>query len=156
MIARTVQGRRVQARCKRQHEAIFQDLERESSLKGISIELSREAGKITQEVEVPKEYLRHTRIFDPVESKKLPPSQPRDHAVTLKPDMPDTLDCKLYPLPPKDDEALHKWLKEEEDKGYIRPSISLIASLFFFLQKADGSQRPMQDYRGVNRWTVRN
>ena len=88
-------------------------------LKGISIELSREAGKFTKEVEVPKEYRRHESIFDPVESKKLPPSQPWDHAITLKPDAPDTIDCKLYPLLPKDDEALRKWLKEEEDKSYI-------------------------------------
>ena len=69
--------------------------------------------------------------------------------------MPDTIDCKLYPLPPKDDEALRKWL-EEEGKGYIRLSISPIASSFFFLRKADRSQRPVQDYRGVNKWTVCN
>ena len=100
-----------------------------------SIELFREAGKFAQDIEVPKEYQRHARIFDPVESKKLPPSQPWDHAITLKPDAPDTLDCKLYPLPPKDHEALCKWLKEEKDNGYIRPSISPITSSFFFLQK---------------------
>ena len=90
----------------KQREAIFKELERESSLKGISIELSREAGKFTQEVEVPEEYKKHEHIFDPVESKKLPPSRPWDHAITLKPDAPDTIDCKLYPLPPKDDEAI--------------------------------------------------
>ena len=87
-------------------EKIFQELERESSLKGISIELFIEASKFTQEVEIPEEYHRHANIFDPVESKKLPPSRPWDHAITLKPDAPDTVDCKLYPLPPKDDEAL--------------------------------------------------
>ena len=71
-------------------------------------------------------------------------------------DAPDTLDCKLYPLLPKDNEALCKWLQEEEDNGYIRPSILPIASSFFFLKKANRSQRPVQDYRGVNKWTVRN
>ena len=144
VIARIIVGWRIRAQQQQQQEAIFQELERESSLKGISIELSREAGKFTQEVEVPKEYQRHAKIFDPVESKKLPPSRPWDHAITLKPDAPDTIDCKLYPLLPKDNEALHKWLKEEEDKGYIRPSISPIASSFFFLRKADSSQRPVQ------------
>ena len=156
VIARIVLGRRICTRQQHQKEAIFRELERESSLKGISIELSREAGKFTQDVEIPEEYRRHSNIFDPVESKKLPPSRPWDHAITLKPDTPDTIDCKLYPLPPKDDEALRKWLEEEEGKGYIRPSISPIASSFFFLQKANGSQRPVQDYRGVNKWTVRN
>ena len=156
VIARIVLGRRIRAQKQRQKEAIFRELERESSLKGISIELSREAGKFKQDVDVPKEYQRHADIFDPVESKKLPPLRPWDHAITLKPDAPDTIDCKLYPLPPKDNEALRKWLNEEESKGYIRPSILPIASSFFFLRKADGSQRPVQDYRGVNKWTVRN
>ena len=156
VIARVVLGCRIHTRQQHQKEAIFQELERESSLKGISIELSREASKFTKEVEVPEEYQRHANIFDPVESKKLPPSRPWDHAITLKPDAPDTIDCKLYPLPPKDNEALCKWLEEEESKGYIRPSISPIASSFFFLQKADGSQRPVQDYRGVNKWTICN
>ena len=75
MIARTIKGRRIQAKCEWQQEAIFREQERELSLKGISIELSREAGKFTKEVEVPKEYQRHEKIFDPVESKKLPPSR---------------------------------------------------------------------------------
>ena len=74
IIARIVQGRRILAQQQQQKEAIFRELKRESSLNGISIELSREAGKFTQEIEVPKEYQRHARIFDPVESKKLPPS----------------------------------------------------------------------------------
>ena len=156
VIARILQGQRIQTRRQQQQEIIFQELERESSLKGISIELSREAGKFMQEVEVPDEYRRHARIFDPVESKKLPLSQPWDHTITLKPYAPDTLDCKLYHLPPKDDEALRKWLQEEEEKGYIRPLISPIASSFFFLRKADGLQRPVQDYRGVNKQTIRN
>ena len=106
VIARIVKGRRIQTRQRLQQEAIFQELERESSLKGISIESSREAGKFKQEVEVPEQYHRHTNIFDPIESKKLPPSRPWDHAITLKPDAPETIDCKLYPLPPKDYEAL--------------------------------------------------
>ena len=107
-IARIIKGQRVLVKRQRRQEAIFRELEQESSLKGISIELSREAGKFTKEVEVPSKYRRHESIFDPVESKKLPPSRPWDHAITLKPDAPDTIDCKLYPLPPKDDEALCK------------------------------------------------
>ena len=149
VIARIIKGWRILVKRQWQQEVIFQELEWESLLKGISIELSREAGKFTKEVEVPKEYQRHANIFDPVESKKLPPSRLWDHAITLKPDVPDTIDCKLYPLPPKDDEALWKWLEEEESKGYIRPSISPIASSFFFLKKADRSQRPYKTTGGL-------
>ena len=80
VIARIVKGRRI--RIQRQREAILKELERESSLSGISIELSREAGKFTQEVEVPEEYKKHEQIFDPVESKSyLHP----DHGITQLP-----------------------------------------------------------------------
>ena len=65
-----------------QQEAIFRELERESLLKGISIELSREAKKFTQEVEVPKEYQRYANIFDPVESKNY---LPNDHGIMQLP-----------------------------------------------------------------------
>ena len=79
VIPRIIKGRRVQIQRRHQQEAIFRELKRESSLKGISIELSREAGKFTQEVELPKEYHRHANIFDPVESKSCPP---HDHGIT--------------------------------------------------------------------------
>ena len=92
VIARIVKGQRIRAQRQHLQEAIFQELERESSLKGISIKLSREAGKFTQDVKVPEEYRRHANIFEPVESKKLPPSRPWDHAITLKLDVPDTID----------------------------------------------------------------
>jgi hypothetical protein len=41
-------------------------------------------------------------------------------------------------------------------KGYIQPSISPYASSFFFIKKKDGKLRPVQDYRNLNKWTVRN
>ena len=66
----------------RDNKATFLESERVSLLKGISIELSREARKFTQEVEIPEEYQIHVKIFDPVESKKLPPSQPWCHDTT--------------------------------------------------------------------------
>ena len=40
VIARIVKGRRIQAKWEQRHEAIFQELKRESSLKGMSIELA--------------------------------------------------------------------------------------------------------------------
>jgi ribosomal protein S21 len=37
-----------------------------------------------------------------------------------------------------EDEALKKFLKDMQEKGYIRPSKSPYASPFFFVQKKDG------------------
>ena len=49
IIARIVKGWRILAKQQQRQRAIFQEIERESSLKGISIKLSREAGKFTQD-----------------------------------------------------------------------------------------------------------
>jgi hypothetical protein len=55
-----------------------------------------------------------------------------------------------------EDEALDLFIDEQLEKGYIRPSKSQYASSFFFIKKKDGKLRPVQDYRKVNAWTVRN
>jgi hypothetical protein len=56
----------------------------------------------------------------------------------------------------EEDKGLLKFLKEQEAKGYIRPSISPYASPFFFIQKKDGKLRPVQDYRCINDITISN
>jgi hypothetical protein len=41
-------------------------------------------------------------------------------------------------------------------KRYIVPSISPYLSSFFFIKKKDGKLRPVQDYRRLNEWTIKN
>ena len=53
-------------------------------------------------------------------------------------------------------QALEEFIKEHQRKGYIRPSKSPYAAPFFFIKKKDGKLRPVQDYRKINEWTVRN
>jgi hypothetical protein len=53
-------------------------------------------------------------------------------------------------------EELRKFVSEHLEKGYIRPSKSPYASPFFFIKKKDGKLRPVQDYRRINEWTIRN
>ena len=42
------------------------------------------------------------------------------------------------------------------DKGYIWPSQSPMESSFFFVNKKDGKLRPCQDYRYLNKHTIKN
>jgi Reverse transcriptase (RNA-dependent DNA polymerase) len=63
---------------------------------------------------------------------------------------------KTYNLTPEEQVELDKFLKENLDKGYIKPSQSPMASPFFFVKKKDGKLRPCQDYRYLNDWTVKN
>ena len=87
---------------------------------------------------------------------RFPESRPWDHEIELLPDAPSTLDCKVYPLSYGEQIALEEFLEEHLDKGYIRRSNSPYASPFFFVKKKDGKLRPVQDYRQLNKWTVRN
>jgi hypothetical protein len=53
-------------------------------------------------------------------------------------------------------QALTKFVDEHLKKGYIKPSKSPYASPFFFIKKKDGKLRPVQDYRKINEWTIKN
>ena len=59
-------------------------------------------------------------------------------------------------LTPQEQIELDKFLKENLEKGYIRPSQSPMASPFFFVDKKDGKLRPCQDYWYLNEHTVKN
>jgi hypothetical protein len=95
-------------------------------------------------------------VFSEEAAHRFPTSREWDHAIDLKPDAPTTLDCKVYPLAPGEDDALQKFLSENLDKGYIRQSKSPYAFPFFFIKKKNGDLRPVQDYRKLNAVTIRN
>ena len=105
---------------------------------------------------VPPQYHAHAKVFSEEAAHHFPTSREWDHAIDLKPDAPLTLDCKVYPLSPGEDDALQSFLSENLDKGYIRPSKSPYAFLFFFIKKKNGDLRPVQDYRKLNSVTVQN
>jgi len=112
--------------------------------------------KCTWQEQVPEPYHQFGKVFSDKESTRFPESRPWDHAIDLLPEAPVTLNCKVYPLAEGQQDALDKFLEEHLDKGYIRRSNSLYASPFFFIKKKDGKLRPVQDYRALNNWTVRN
>ena len=55
-----------------------------------------------------------------------------------------------------EDEALRSFLEEQLKKGYIKESKSPFASAFFFIKKKDGKLHPVQDYRQLNEYTIKN
>jgi Reverse transcriptase (RNA-dependent DNA polymerase) len=76
--------------------------------------------------------------------------------IQLKPDAPDMIKCKTYPLTKPEMEAAKKFLDENQAMGYIEPTNSPYSSPFFFIKKKDGMLRPVQDYREINKWTIRD
>jgi hypothetical protein len=138
-------------------DLIMQNLEDEASWhRNISTQLAQDAGQYTQMVAIPEEYQRHAKVFSEEEARRFPKSSPWDHTIELKEGAPKALDCKIYPITPTKDEALQKFLKDMQAKGYIRPSKSPYASPFFFVRKKDGKLRPVQDYHKLNEFTIRN
>jgi hypothetical protein len=59
-------------------------------------------------------------------------------------------------MSPAEQVELDKWLEENLAKGYLRPSKSPMASPVFFIKKKDGKLRLVQDYRQLNKITIKN
>ena len=133
---------------------IVEDLEEECFM--ISMRLVQEAHQYQQEVKIPEEYQRHSKVFSEEESHRFPPSRPWDHAIKLKEGAPEAINCKIILTTREEDKVLKKFIKEQEEKGYIRKSKSPYASAFFFIKKKDGKLRPIQDYRKLNQYTIQN
>ena len=105
---------------------------------------------------IPKEYHRHARIFSEQHSHRLPAHSVWDHAIELLPGAPTTLPGRLLPLTQEEVAECHKFVEEHLSRGTIRESKSPYAANFFFVKKKDGKLRPVQDYRPLNKWTIRN
>ena len=137
-------------------DQIVLDLSHECKIKtSIVSQLAQEVQQYTKKVEIPKEYKRHWRVFSE-EAHQFPPSRPWDHAIKLKEGVPKAIDCKVYPTTLTEDEALSKFIQEQLEKGYISKSKSPYASPFFFIKKKDGKLHPVQDYRKLNEYTIKN
>ena len=109
-----------------------------------------------QKPSLPEEYKRHAKVFSEREAQRFPGPRIWDHAIELKKGTPATIPGRVYALTQSEQKALQEFLTEHLKKGYIRPSKSPYASPFFFIKKKDGKLRPVQDYRRVNEWTIRN
>ena len=94
-------------------------------------------------------------VFEKAKAECFPKSWSWDHAINLKEEL-KSWDCKMYPLSPREQTALDKFLNENLRKGYICQFQSPIASLFFFVAKKDGTLWPCQDYWYLNERTVKN
>lgn len=112
-------------------------------------------GKPLEEM-VPPEYLKHKKVFSEEEFHQLPKHQSWDHTIDLKPDAPQQIKLKVYPMPVNEQSALYDFIKENLAKGYILPSKLPMASPVFFVKKKDGKLQLIQDYRKLNAITILN
>ena len=113
-------------------------------------------GKKTFEEMIPVQYRDFAKVFSEEESQRLPEHQPWDHAIDLEADAVQHWKIKSYPMLPAEQEELDKFLKEHVAKGYLVPSKSPMASPVFFIKKKDGKLQLVQDYRWLNKITIKN
>ena len=110
-----------------------------------------------EEEKLPTEYERHWKVFNEKLAQRFPPERGEDMRITLLPDAPPVINCKVYPLNKRETDVLREFLTEEEKKGYIRQgSLSYTAPVFFVRKKDLEELRPVMDYQELNRWTRRD
>jgi len=63
---------------------------------------------------------------------------------------------KVYPLSRKEREEVREFIREQLRKGYIQLSKSPQIVPVFFVGKKDGKKQMVQDYRYLNKWTIKN
>jgi hypothetical protein len=144
-----------------ERDSIVAELERTvggepPAIRNALVELAMAAQQYTKKVEIPREYKAFAKVFSEEESQRFPLRRSCDHAIKFKLGAPDAIDCKIYPMTRTENNTLDLFIDKQLEKGYIHPSKSQYASSFFFIKKKDGKLRPVQDYRKINAWMVRN
>jgi len=111
--------------------------------------------KVPEEGNIPPEYHEYLDVFDEKTADRFPKSRVWDHKIEMKPGF-EPKAFSAYKLTPEECKQQELFVRENLKKGYIRPSKSPMASPFFFISKKDGRYRPTQDYRYLNKWTIKN
>jgi hypothetical protein len=102
-----------------------------------------------------EEYHEFLKVFSEEEAARFPKSGKWDHKIKLKPGFQPKA-FKHYLLTLQEQEEMKKFLDKNKKKGYICESKSPMASPMFFVKKKDGKLRPCQDYRYLNKGTIKN
>ena len=121
----------------------------------IQAEINQKKKVLPLEEQIPKEFHDFLDVFSEEKAARFPEPRVWDHKIKTKESFAP-ISFKTYNLTPEEQIELDKFLKENLDKGYIRPSQSPMGSPFFFVDKKDGKLRPCQDYQYLNEHTVKN
>jgi len=105
---------------------------------------------------VPREYHHLLDVFEKGEQTTVPPHRPGiDLGIDLEEGKTVSIK-KLYALSYDQLEELHRYIKQNEDRGWIRRVKSGRASPIMFVKKKDGKLRLCTNYRALNEVTKKD
>ena len=104
---------------------------------------------------VPEKFHKWIKVFGKKQSERISMKKIWDHAIDLKEKFTPRKG-KIYPLSREEKEEVREFIQEQLRKGYIQPSKSPQTAPVFFVGKKDGKKQMVQDYRYLNKWTIKN
>jgi len=104
---------------------------------------------------VPERFHKWIHVFGKKASERMPTRKLWDYAIDIKEEFVPRKG-KVYPFSREEREEVYKFISEQLRKGYIRPSKLPQMALVFFVEKKDRKKHMVQNYRYLNKWTVKN
>lgn len=139
------------ARCNRDHTYLMTI----SDIASLSSLTPAESPANVPEIILPEKYAEYESVFSKVKADQLPPHRPYDHSIPLVEGAKVPFG-PVYNLSQVELKALHEYIQENLQKGFIRRSESPAGAPILFVKKKDGTFRLCVDYRGLNKVTIPN
>ena len=104
---------------------------------------------------VPPRFHKWLEVFKKIELERIPVRKPQDYAISLRENFVPRKE-RTYLISREEKEKVREFMEEQLRKGYIRPSKSPQTLPVFFVEKKDRKKRIVQNYRYLNKGTVKN
>lgn len=104
---------------------------------------------------LPPSYHAFVDVFRKSSADQLPEHRHYDHKIPLLPDTTPPFG-PIYSLSAKEHDVLREYIRDNLEKGFIRPSSSSAGAPVLFVPKSSGELRMCVDYRGLNNISIKD
>ena len=104
---------------------------------------------------VPQKFHKWLKVFEKVELERIPVRKPWDHAIYLREDFVPRKG-RIYLISREKKEKIREFVEEQLRKEYLQLSKLLQTPPVFFVEKKNRKKRIVQDYRYLNKGTIKN
>ena len=104
---------------------------------------------------VPQKFYKWLKVFEKVELERIPVRKPWDYAINLREDFVPRKG-RIYLISREKKEKIREFVEEQLRKEYLQLSKLLQTPPVFFVEKKNRKKRIVQDYRYLNKGTIKN